>query len=187
MNPPRILIAGIGNIFLGDDAFGVEVAQRLLRRPFPPDVRVVDFGIRGIDLFYTLLEGCQTVILVDAVQRGQSPGTLYLIEPDPTPASQLAPEELMIQGHSLDPMRVLQLAAAMGDRVKRVLLVGCEPQACGSDDEPFPLGMSEPVRAAVEQAVVSIESFVEQILAGETESLTFSPPRAAKEFTHGSA
>src|ERR1700758_4827464 len=80
---PRILVAGVGNIFLGDDAFGVEVVQRLARRALPDGVRVVDFGIRGLDLVYALLDGYETVVLVDAAPRGGSPGTLYVLEPEP--------------------------------------------------------------------------------------------------------
>ena len=82
MDRPRVLVAGVGNIFLGDDAFGVEVVQRLARRPLPAEVRVVDFGIRGLDLTYALLDGYETVILVDAAPRGGPPGTLYVLEPD---------------------------------------------------------------------------------------------------------
>src|SRR5438270_10145755 len=78
----RILIACIGNIFLGDDGFGVEVAQRLMNRQYPEGVQVTDFGIRGMDLAYTLLDDYDTLVLVDTVSRGGTPGTLYLIEPD---------------------------------------------------------------------------------------------------------
>src|SRR6202030_732892 len=78
----RILIAGIGNIFLGDDAFGVEVVRRLAARKLPDAIRVVDFGIRGFDLAYALMEGYEITILVDATPRGGQPGTLYTIEPD---------------------------------------------------------------------------------------------------------
>src|SRR5947209_3209759 len=77
--------AGVGNIFLGDDAFGVEVAQRLARRPLPAGVRVVDFGIRGLDLTYALLDPYDAVVLVDAAPRGNAPGTLYVLEPEPQP------------------------------------------------------------------------------------------------------
>jgi len=78
---PRILIAGVGNIFLGDDAFGVEVVQQMAGRTFPPGVRIVDFGIRGLDLTYALLEDYDAAIIVDALPRGQAPGTLYVVEP----------------------------------------------------------------------------------------------------------
>src|SRR4051794_33940377 len=103
MMPPRVLVAGIGNIFLGDDAFGVEVAQHLARREWPDGVRVVDFGIRGLDLTYALLDGYEVVILVDALPRGGQPGTLYVLEPD---RAALEPGEggPMVEGHGLDPV-----------------------------------------------------------------------------------
>ncbi len=81
---PNILVAGIGNIFLGDDGFGVEVIRRLSSREFPAEVRVEDFGIRGYDLAYALLDGPDVTILVDAAARGGAPGTIYVIEPDVT-------------------------------------------------------------------------------------------------------
>ena len=114
-NETRILIAGIGNIFLGDDAFGVEVAQRLAKRPLPEGVRVVDFGIRGIDLTYALLEGVDVAILVDAVPRGEAPGTVYLIEPEAGPDVNDADEgSLLLEAHNLDPARVLRLVRSQG-------------------------------------------------------------------------
>jgi hydrogenase maturation protease len=185
MTRPRILVAGLGNIFLGDDAFGVEVAQRLLRRPQPPDVHIVDFGIRGVDLFYALLDGCGVAILVDAVSRGQSPGTLYLIEPEPAPPNELPPEELMIQTHSMDPLRVLQLVGAMNDRIGRVLLVGCEPTPVGPDDDGMPTGMSDAVQSAVTEAVGVVESLVEKILKGDDELTIHSFNRAANSLVAG--
>src|SRR5689334_8572384 len=116
MSVPRILVAGIGNIFLGDDAFGVEVAQRLARRAWPEGVRVVDFGIRGLDLAYALLDGYDAAILVDAAPRGGPPGSLYVIEPsEGGPAGQ---DEVgagtLIEGHGMDPVKVLRLVAALG-------------------------------------------------------------------------
>src|ERR1700736_5676334 len=91
MTQPRILIACVGNIFLGDDAFGVEVARRLAYHPLPPGVRVIDFGIRGLDLTYALLDGCEGPILVDAAPRGEAPGTLSVIQPDPIDQASLPP------------------------------------------------------------------------------------------------
>src|SRR2546425_12435722 len=121
MTRPSILVAGVGNIFLGDDAFGVEVAQRLLRRELPDEVRVVDFGIRGLDLTYALLDGYETVILVDATSRGGPPGTLYVIEPERDGTAGAEGEPL--ETHNLDPVKVLRLAASMGGQVGRLLLV----------------------------------------------------------------
>jgi hydrogenase maturation protease len=162
MNQPRILIAGIGNIFLGDDAFGVEVAQRLAMRPLPDGVRVIDFGIRGLDLAYALLDPYEAVILVDATPRGGQPGMLYVIEPDVDDATN--PMEVSFEGHGLDPVKVLRLAAVMGERVRRVLVVGCEPTT-GDDEETMEL--SEPVRAAINEAVQMVESLAGRLLRGE--------------------
>jgi hydrogenase maturation protease len=164
MNRPRLLIAGIGNIFLGDDAFGVEVVQRLAARELPNEVRVIDFGIRGLDLAYALMDDYEAVILVDAVPRGGPPGTLYILEPEMNDASDTA--GLSIETHHLDPVKVLRLAEAMGAKVERLLLVGCEP-APDSDYEDMQMGLSGSVRAAVDEAIVLLESLIERLLRGE--------------------
>jgi len=164
MTKTRLLIAGIGNIFLGDDGFGVEVAQRLARRPTPEGVRVVDFGIRGVDLAYALLEDQDAMVLVDALPRGAAPGTLCVIEPDL--ASALAPGGAgsAIEGHSMDPVKVLRMVGALGGRPKRVLVVGCEPASFG-EDEGGRMGLSAPVAGAVDDAVRLVESLVADLLA----------------------
>jgi len=162
---PRILIAGIGNIFLGDDAFGVAVTQRLAQRHFPAGVRVVDFGIRGLDLTYALLDPYDVVILVDAAPRGQLPGTLYVIEPEAAGTDGLDPADVLLEMHNLDPVKVLRLAAVMGGQIQRLLLVGCEPQP-GATEEEMAQGLSAPVQAAVDHAVALIVSLVDDILAG---------------------
>ncbi len=161
---PTILVAGIGNIFLGDDAFGVEVARWLSLREMPATVRVTDFGIRGFDLAYALQDGYETVIMVDAYPRGGTPGTVYVIEPqlDPEAASQA---DAMVDTHGMNPVRVLRLAASMGARMKRVLLVGCEPENLGGEEGI--MGLSPSVEAAVEQAVKRIESLTAEIIGGK--------------------
>jgi hydrogenase maturation protease len=178
MSDARILIAGIGNIFLGDDAFGVEVAQRLIRRPQPPGVRVRDFGIRGLDLTYALLDDCDAAILIDAVPRGEAPGTLYVIEPDP---ADVASAELsgvpLIDTHEMNPARVLRLVAAMGGHLQKILLVGCEPTPHG-DDADMQLSLSPPVSAAIDQAVLLVESLVQRLLANPDQSEMASAIRA---------
>lgn len=165
MTDERILIAGIGNIFLGDDAFGVEVIRRLARRSLPDGVRVEDFGIRGIDLVYALCDGYESVILVDAVARGEPPGTLYLVEPHVEPRNAADPTEPLIDLHTMDPAKVLQAAQSLGGRVDRVLLIGCEPSPA-ADAEEMPQGLSEPVAAAVDEAVAMTESLVDLLLRG---------------------
>src|SRR5437667_11757220 len=123
MNRPRILVAGVGNVFLGDDAFGVEVVRRLAKRNLPEGVRVVDFGIRGLDLTFALFDGYEAVVLVDAAPRGGPPGTLYVLEP----ARGEAGADVAVEAHNLEPVRGLRLGGAMGGRVGPLLLVGCEP------------------------------------------------------------
>jgi hydrogenase maturation protease len=162
---PNILVAGIGNIFLGDDAFGCAVTQRLLRRGSGEHVRVVDFGIRGLDLVYALQDGYDAVILVDAVARGEgAPGTLYLLEPEVEAVS----EGALIDPHSLDPVKVLRTAAALGAKLGRVFLVGCEPATRPDqfDEGEMPVGMSAAVEAAVEQAAEMVDSLVERLGGG---------------------
>jgi hydrogenase maturation protease len=168
---PRILVAGIGNIFLGDDAFGVEVAQRLSLREWPSNVRVTDFGIRGYDLAYALLDGYDTTILVDACARGQAAGTLYVIEPDLNDLG--GPEEQgAVEGHSMNPVNVLRLATSMGGPLKRVLLVGCEPSTLGPEEGQ--MGLSTTVEAAIEDAVRLVESIVSKLLTGSEASWTIN-------------
>jgi hydrogenase maturation protease len=162
---PRILIAGIGNIFLGDDAFGVEVVRRLAGRAVPRSVRVADFGIRGYDLAYALLDQYDTTILVDACPRGDPAGTLYVIEPDLDDLGGPEEQQAAVEAHSMNPLNVLRLATSMGGPLKRVLLVGCEPATLGPEEGQ--MGLSEPVEAALDDAVKLVESLIARILNGE--------------------
>jgi len=160
MNPgsPRILVAGVGNIFLGDDAFGVEVLRHLAKRPARPEVHLVDFGIRGLDLVYELLKGYDLTILVDATMRGGVPGTLYTLEPE------ISSEDLgELEAHGMNPAKVLALAAAMGVEPGRLLVVGCEPSPLPPDVELFgaPAELSDPVERAIEPAAARVESLIE--------------------------
>lgn len=166
----RILIACIGNIFLGDDAFGVEVAQRLAQRTMPDGVRVVDFGIRGFDLAYALLDDYDATIMVDATPQGGEPGTLYVIEPDFDNLEAL--EGQVIETHGMHPLKVLSLVKSLGGQPKHLLLVGCEPGSLGTEDEYMDgyMGLSEPVQLAVDGAIGMIESLVEEIL-GESRKI----------------
>ena len=166
MNRARVLVAGVGNIFLGDDGFGVEVAQRLLRRALPPEVRVVDFGIRGLDLTYALLDDHEAVILVDAAPRGEPPGTLYVLEPNRSESPRAGGAGPLVEAHGMSPEKVLRLVAAMGGQVGRLLLVGCEPTP-QNEAEEMQTGLSDRVRAAVDEAVVLIESLVGRLLRVE--------------------
>src|SRR5437763_10552555 len=169
--PKRILIACIGNIFLGDDGFGVEVAKRLMNRHYPENVQITDFGIRGIELAYRLLDDYDILVLVDAVPRGGQPGTLYLIEPE---LSDISPEKgaeagrVGLDAHSMDPVKVLAFARTLGARPIHTLLVGCEPTPFGGGEDyaEMQMGLSEPVQAAVDEAVKMIDSLIEELLYG---------------------
>jgi hydrogenase maturation protease len=139
----RVLVAGLGNIFFGDDAFGVEVARRLRQGPLPEDVRVLDIGTRSLHLTYELTETrYDLIILVDIVSRGADPGTLCVLEPD-----QSDPVEEPANGHAMRPEQVFAAARRLGGSVGRALIVGCEPGAV--DGEP---GLSDPVAARVDEA-----------------------------------
>ena len=159
---PIILIAGIGNIFLGDDAFGIEVVRRLADVDLPESVRVADFGIRGFDLAYSLQDSYETTILVDACPQGEAPGTLYVIEPDLSGGDAPDTPSAVIEAHTMNPESVLRMARAMNIEVKNVVLVGCEPQTLGGEEGQ--VGLSAPVEAAVEEAVKLVESLINKIL-----------------------
>jgi hydrogenase maturation protease len=151
-----ILVAGLGNIFLSDDGFGVEVARRLAGVDLGHDVKVTDFGIRGLHLAYELLDGYEMVILVDASPRGDEPGTLYVIEPDPAPEPD--PDEIPpLDAHGMDPGAVLAILGVLGGKVDRILVVGCEPALA---DEG--MSLSPPVEAAVDQAVILVQDLINE-------------------------
>jgi hydrogenase maturation protease len=152
----RILVAGIGNVFFGDDGFGVAVAGRLAAARLSPGVEVVDFGIRGMDLAYALRD-YDVAILVDAVPRGGAPGTLYVIEPD-VDGVEVGPD-----AHAMDPVKVLALARGLGDPLPRVLVVGCEPAVVPGEDEDLLAELSEPVRASLDGAVRMVESLLDEL------------------------
>ena len=160
MSPERVLIAGVGNVFLGDDGFGVEVVKRLAGHELPEGVEVVDFGIRGMDLVYALQDDYEVVVFVDATPRGERPGTIYLIEPEIEEDG-----EVTLDTHGMDPVKVIKLANTLGARPTRTLAVGCEPQVVvgGEDYDDMLMGLSEPVQGAVEEATRLIESLIEGI------------------------
>jgi hydrogenase maturation protease len=152
----KVLVACVGNIFLGDDGFGVDVARSLSGRQLPEGVSVKDYGIRGFDLAYALLDPWELVIIVDALQRGEAAGTLYVIEPELNgPGS----GDTALNPHGMDPVRVLSLAASMGPISAQVLVVGCEPQDFGDELEGR-IGLSAPVQAVVEEASNTILDLV---------------------------
>jgi hydrogenase maturation protease len=160
-----VLIAGISNIFLADDGFGVEVVNRLASKSFPSGVRVADFGIRGFDLAYALMEGYETTILVDAYPGEGAPGTLFVVELDLQESNSAEAQAGAIEPHGMNPLEVLRMATNMGGQLKRVLLVGCVPATLGPEEGQ--MGLSEPVTVAVDEAAKLVESLVTRILARE--------------------
>ncbi len=162
----KVLVAGVGNVFLSDDGFGVEVVRRLQARGgLPAGVELVDVGIRGVHLAYQLLDGYDALVLVDATRRGDVPGTVYVIEHD---LAAPPPDVPPLDGHGLDPDAVLallaNLAASMGvDRpVERVLVVGCEPATLAEA-----MGLSTPVAAAVDRAVQIVTDLARELVVLE--------------------
>jgi hydrogenase maturation protease len=153
----RILVAGVGNLFRGDDAFGGEVVRRMAGRPLPAGVRVADYATRGHDLAYALLDGYDAVVLVDATRRGGPPGILYTLEP--------TPDDLAggpVGTHGVDLPAVFGLVRAMGGTLPPLRLVACEPAELGPDDEGA-FGLSAPVAAAVGRAVELVEAIVAEL------------------------
>jgi len=147
----RILVAGVGNVFLGDDAFGVEVARLLAERPQPPGVQIRDYGIRGVHLVYELLDGYDLFVLVDAAPRGEAPGTVSVLEVD-LPGPQAQP---VIDAHSLTPDAIFGLLSSLGGRPGRSLVVACEPAEVDAG-----MGLSDPVREALPHAVRAVEEIL---------------------------
>jgi hydrogenase maturation protease len=150
-----LLVAGIGNIFLSDDGFGVEVVSRLADADLPAGVRLMDYGIRGMHLAYDLA-GYEQAILIDAAPRGEAPGTVYVIEPDLPPAggsdcAEPAAESVgpFFDAHGMQPDVVFTMLDQLTDqRPSRILVVGCEPATV-----EYGMGLSEPVASAVDEAV----------------------------------
>jgi hydrogenase maturation protease len=158
----RILVAGIGNVFMGDDGFGVEVVSRLARSKLPAGVIVQDFGIRGMDLAYALA-GHDVAILVDAMPRGGAPGSLYLVEPE------LDDQDAVPDAHGMDPVTVLALARELGDPLPRVLVVGCEPSQVLTLEDDVVAELSAPVRAVIDDAVRMLERLLDDLVEADSE------------------
>jgi hydrogenase maturation protease len=157
----RVLVAGIGNVFLGDDGFGVAVAGRLARAQLPAGVVVEDYGIRGMDLAYAL-QDYDVAVFVDALPQGQAPGTLYLVEPD------IGDEHVEPDAHGMSPVKVLAMARHLGGRMPQVLVVGCEPAEVPDMDGELKAELSEPVRASLDAAVRMVESLLDDLTSSDS-------------------
>jgi hydrogenase maturation protease len=152
----RVLVAGLGNVFEGDDGFGVAVVQALVGRPWPDGVEVRDFGIRGVHLAYQLLEPYDLVVLVDAAHRDGPPGTVYVIEHGADATAPLPEADAaMMDAHDLGPDGVLALVPRLGGTLPRVIVVGCEPASIAPD-----MQLSAAVASSVEKAAQLVTEFV---------------------------
>lgn len=175
----RLLIAGVGNIFLGDDGFGVEVARRLTTAELPGWAHVMDYGIRGMHLAYDLANGYESAILVDATARGGAPGTIYVIEPDlqAGPAALGDDTELadspLLNAHGMQPDVVFGMLGMLAADTRHVLVVGCEPASVD-----YGMALSEPVAAAVDEAVRVVLDLVAEAAASDDHHLV------TKEWSH---
>ena len=154
----RVLVAGVGNIFLGDDGFGVEVAKRLATADLPSWVQVADYGISGMHLAYDLADGYETAILIDTAQRGEEPGTLTVIEAGRPEETGALPESRLFDAHGMQPDVVLGVLDMLGARSARVLVVGCEPASLD-----YGMELSEPVAKAVGEAVQVVTGLIAEI------------------------
>ena len=167
-----MLVAGVGNIFLSDDGFGSEVVRRMagaLHRDgmLPDGVEMVDFGIRGVHLAYQLLDGYDTLVVVDAAPRGQPPGTVSLLDVDPhevgdTSAAVSDGQAPLVDAHGLEPGAILSMLGSLGGSVSRVLVVACEPESVEEG-----IGLSAVVQAAVPRAI----ELVNEVMRSETVSV----------------
>jgi hydrogenase maturation protease len=158
---PRVLVAGVGNVLFGDDGFGVAVVDRLARRPSRDGVVLMNAGIRGFDLTSALLDGYEAAVVIDSAHRGGAPGTLYVLEPElKTPAAD-GGFDIDVDPHRLEPSRVLALASAMGAKLSWLRVVACEPCDVGE----MTSHLSSSVEAAVEPAVVLVDSLIAEVLA----------------------
>ena len=158
----RFLVACIGNIFLGDDGFGPAVARALREMDVPANVKVVDYGIRGIDLSYALIDPYRAVVFVDAIVRKGRPGTIYVLQP--VDASSVAVEPQALDPHSMEPARLLALARLIGEVVSEIYIVGCEPSDFG-DELVGRMGLSETVADAIPEAAHAVLELIGRIAA----------------------
>jgi hydrogenase maturation protease len=156
----RVLVAGVGNIFLTDDGFGSEVVRRMAGEQLPAGVEMVDFGIRGVHLAYQLLDGYDVLVVVDAAPRGHVPGTVSLLEVDPADVADSARavsdgEAPLVDAHGLEPAAILSMLGSLGGTVARVVVVACEPASVEEG-----IGLTEPVQAAVPRAIEMVRELM---------------------------
>ena len=154
-----ILVAAVGNLWLGDDGFAGEVAKRLRERELSDDVAVADFGTGGLDLAYEVMRGYDALVLVDVSRRGGEPGTLYVMEVDPATIETGIEDGAQIDPHGMDPETVLRFVKATGGWPGQVVVIACEPEQV----EEVGIGLTSSVAAAVDDAVALVVQTVEEL------------------------
>lgn len=162
---PRVLVAGVGNLFLSDDGFGTEVTRRMAAGRLPEGVRVADFGVGSVHLAYELMDGCDLLVLVDAAPRGHRPGTLSVIEPTLTPPANGHAGGALLDAHSLTPDGVLALVGGLSPGIERVRVVGCEPASVEEG-----IGLSPAVKAAIDPAIELVRQLIAEVVPGDETS-----------------
>jgi hydrogenase maturation protease len=165
MTARNVLVAGIGNVFLGDDGFGVEVVAHLARRSLPEGVEVADYGIRGFDLAYALME-CDAAIIVDAIPRDKPPGSLFVLQPVLDGEDD---EQEVVNAHGMNPMEVFRLVRRFGGTLPPTYLVGCQPGTFDPEDEGA-MELTPEVAAAALGAADLVESLLPRLLATPAET-----------------
>ena len=154
-----ILVAAVGNLWLGDDGFGSAVAKGLRERELSGDVAIADFGTGGLDLAYEVMRGYDALVLVDVSRQGGEPGTLYVMEVGPDSVKAGIEDGAKIDPHGMDPQTVLRFVRATGGWPGRVIVVACEPEQV----EEVGIGLTPRVEAAVERAVALVAETVEEL------------------------
>ena len=162
----RVMIAGIGNIFMKDDGFGSAVVQKMSHKQFPEGVELKDFGTGGLKLAYDLMKGYDGLIFIDASARGGTPGTMYLIEPSEDDFSGDLEQGGPINPHDADPATVLRFVKSIGAWPGKVSIIACEPQTT----EDFSIGLSESVNTAIDQAIEMVDELIQQIYSTNNEA-----------------
>ncbi|MGI8952072.1 MAG: hydrogenase maturation protease [Chitinophagaceae bacterium] len=157
----RVIIAGVGNMFMKDDGFGGAVIKKMMGKEFPEGVEVKDFGTGGLKLAYDLMRGYDGLILLDASSRGEKPGTLYIIEPNENDIDADLEQGGPIDPHGADPVTVLRFVKSIGSWPAKVLIVACEPETV----DEFEIGLSDSVNASVDKAIEMVDEIIKNIYA----------------------
>jgi len=155
----QILVAGVGNAWLQDDAFGGECARRLEARGVPDGVTVMDFGTGGLDLAYEIMRGYDALVLLDATRQGNAPGTLYVLEPDMEALARPIEDGDVINPHGMDPQTVLRFVGAIGGFSGRVVVIGCEP----GEVDTVGMGLTPAVEGAVDRALALVAETLDEL------------------------